>query len=235
MRFGREVLPFSKQIEFPYLRSGFVLNNERSGKMVPIPLPVIRDKIYAPNRYLRGLVRYRAWGCRRVSSDFTQQDWVYVPSMRLTVSFHFFDVLANELDLWERFYAPPKPGMVVLDAGAGCGETAWVFLNVHKAKKVIALEPDPERFELLVRNARANGWGERLEAHNERFSPDHLRGVGFAKIDIEGGEWEYRGLAYPPTVMETHSQQIRRAFIRNGSGFRVVWDNRRGCSLIRNC
>jgi hypothetical protein len=236
MKFRNEVLPFCRQISFPYLSSGFILNNAKLGKKIPIPLPVVRTDVYAPDRYIRALLRYRQLGCSRLSPDLGRQDWVFVPPMHLTMTFHFLEVLASEWEVWKKHYAPPSEGLTILDAGASCGETAWLFLNHFWAKKVICLEPDPEAFEILRRNKEANHWN--VEIRNERFHPAHLRGVDFAKIDIESGEEEFANLAYPPTVMETHTKRITRLFTENprhSPPFRIVWNNHRGMYLIRNC
>ena len=105
-----------------------------------------------------------------------------------------------------------------------------MFFNHFHAKKVIALEPDAERYQLILRNAKANGWN--IEVHNDFFRPEYLRGVDFAKVDIEGAEFQFRDASFPPTVMETHSDQIKDAFVQRG--FKVVWNNHRGCCLVRN-
>ena len=48
-------------------------------------------------------------------------------------------ILEGELETWHRCYLPI--GKVVLDIGAGNGETAQFYLN-HGAEKVICVEPD---------------------------------------------------------------------------------------------
>lgn len=235
MKFSREILPFCKTIEMPYLNSQFVLNNQKIGKPVPIPLPVIGDKIYAPNRYIRGLIFFHVLRCKRLSSNFDANDLVYVPPpFNIKIFFHWLDVLANELPIWKKHYAPPfgMKDFTVLDAGAGCGETAWLFLGMG-AKKVICIEPDPNRFNLILDNAAANRWN--IEAINDYLRPEHVErpDIDFAKIDIEGGEWFIKDLKLPPSVLETHNDQTREAFEQRG--FWTVMNNHRGCALVRNC
>lgn len=59
-----------------------------------------------------------------------------------------------EKPTWERNYLPISvKGKIVLDVGAGEGETAKFFLD-HGAEKVICIEPDPKAFKLLELNAR---------------------------------------------------------------------------------
>jgi FkbM family methyltransferase len=48
-----------------------------------------------------------------------------------------------------------KPDDTVVDLGAGIGDFA--IKATRRAKKVIAVEPNQQDFELLLRNLRANG------------------------------------------------------------------------------
>lgn len=51
-----------------------------------------------------------------------------------------------------------KPGMTVLDIGANIGFLTLVFSRLAgETGRVLAIEPDPENFALLVRNVRENG------------------------------------------------------------------------------
>lgn len=74
----------------------------------------------------------------------------------------------SEYTKWKKWYLPPDhrkgiKGQVVLDVGAGCGETAYFFLK-NGASKVISIEPDKKAFEILSENSRVNGWNvESLE------------------------------------------------------------------------
>ena len=239
MRFGREILPFSRQLSFPYLQNGFVLNNERRGKMVPVPLPVIRDKIYAPNRYVKGLLFMRRFHGQRIG-DMVRSDLVFLPPpVNLYLFYHYLDVLATELGLWLKQYAPPRKGEVIIDVGAGCGETAWMYYRWFAPRAVISIEPDPERFALLKRNSELNGWPNHTVI-NDVLRPEHFLtdyGAGactFAKVDIEGAERGFVGFLRDlgvPFVMETHMDNTR---LYVEAGFRKVWDNHRGCALVRS-
>ena|SRR2546425_7152558 len=88
----------------------------------------------------------------------------------------------QELEGWHEWYLPVKS--TVLDIGAGCGETAFFYLN-HGAKKVICVEANPKAVELLKRNFGGDNRVVIVEAH-----------VDSIKIDIEGSERDM--------ILETH-------------------------------
>lgn len=234
MKFSKEIIPFSKEFQLPYMNSGFVLNNDKIGKPVPIPLPIITDKIYAPNMYIKALLMYRSWKGKRVS-DFTHEDIIHLPSpFNLDIFFYYFIALASEYKTWLAHYLPPYSlkGKTVLDAGAGCGETSWFYFN-HGASKVIAVEPSPTAFSLLSLNSKNNNWN--IELINSILTPEILfrQDIDFAKVDIERGEIPFIPVAnkFPPTIMETHDKYITQAY--NEKGFHTVWGYRL-CSLVTN-
>ena len=88
----------------------------------------------------------------------------------------------TELQMWHEVYLPV--GKTVLDLGAGCGETAFFYLN-HGADHVICVESDPEAVVYLRRNFGADS--------RVTILPFHIDSV---KIDVEGSE---NGM-----VIETH-------------------------------
>lgn len=91
-------------------------------------------------------------------------------------------VLEKELVKWHKTYLPPHRGMkVVLDVGAGNGETAQFFLN-HGAELVICIDPE---VKLLRENFSNDPRVIIIQA-----APD------FLKIDGEGCERDM--------VVETH-------------------------------
>jgi predicted RNA methylase len=91
-------------------------------------------------------------------------------------------IVEQELEGWHDWYLPVED--TVLDLGAGCGETAFFYLN-HGAKKVICIEANPKAVELLRRNFGDDSRVIIVEAH-----------IGSIKMDIEGSE---RNM-----VIETH-------------------------------
>ena len=95
-------------------------------------------------------------------------------------------VLWRERSLWEKWYGTDFTGQIVLDVGAGAGETASFFFN-HGAKIVVAVECDPIVCNFLEQNRINNNWD--LVVVRERFSLDHLNyPYHYLKMDIEGGE-----------------------------------------------
>ena len=97
-----------------------------------------------------------------------------------------WNYVKNELELWHRFYLPV--GETVLDLGAGCGETAYFYLQ-HGAKKVIAVEAEHRKIEKLQKNFGNDPRVTIIEAHVDSF-----------KIDVDGDELG--------STIETHGGQI---------------------------
>lgn len=115
-------------------------------------------------------------------------------------------------------------GKTVLDLGACCGESAWYFLKVLGAKKVVCVECDPQNIELLKRNRVMSGLD--FEVIPERFNVNHLKlQFDFVKCDIEGGEVdlvhfiECEGMV-KPCVVEVHNEDLRKRF--EAVGFSVA-------------
>jgi hypothetical protein len=90
--------------------------------------------------------------------------------------------LQYELNMWHKHYLPVTG--IVLDIGAGCGETALFYLN-HGATHVVCVEGDPRAVECL----RQNFGGDNRVTIVPRY-------ISVIKSDIEG--WE-KGM-----VLEIH-------------------------------
>lgn len=155
---------------------------------------------------------------------------------KLVLDSDHFSLLGGERKMWEKCYCPiPLDGKTVLDAGAGCGETAAFYLT-KGAARVIAVESNPESFRLLQRNAEANQWKNVL-AFNERFNPSFIDQYqpDFCKIDIEGGEECLLGRASltVPSLVEVHSARLEEAF-REKFGMKVVDRPFKDVSLMSN-
>lgn len=56
-----------------------------------------------------------------------------------------------------------RPRLIV-DCGANVGYTSTFYLNKYPEAQVIAVEPDPDNFEILIRNLHP--YGKRVTAHN---------------------------------------------------------------------
>ena len=88
------------------------------------------------------------------------------------------NLLEKELVEWHKWYLPQKSieGKTVLDVGAGCGETAFFYLN-HGAKHVICVEPPGEALQMLKKNFGGDSRVTVVESS-----------VDMIKSDIEGAE-----------------------------------------------
>ncbi len=145
----------------------------------------------------------------------------------------FYDFYAEYSKEWERDYIPDSGlrGKTVLDIGAGCGESAILFLQAQ-ASKVICIEPDEYAYNALVVNSAINNWNLTTIQDNfhsdyiERFQPD------FCKIDCEGGERELLKLdKLPCMVVEIHGRELYEKFkkkfpqmqIRKRDHWRPLW------------
>ena len=126
---------------------------------------------------------------------------------RLDLTAPYFEMAVREREIWEKLYAPSSiKDKVVLDVGAGCGESAAFYFS-KGAKKIFAVEPDCVAFKLLEQNSHSNNWN--IECINQPFSPSMLDlGIDFAKIDCEGGESalvDYQK-NLPSCIIESHSE-----------------------------
>jgi hypothetical protein len=132
-------------------------------------------------------------------------------------------ILAHEWSVWERTYAPVSvTGKIVLDIGAGCGETAYFYFR-KGARKIICVEPDPKAIQCLTENAARRSWN--VEVVPELFKLDMLQQYrfDFMKMDGEGCEKDLLKLTKLPTasVIESHSLPLTSALVRQ-FGARVV-------------
>ena len=117
----------------------------------------------------------------------------------------------------------PKDGLegkTVLDLGAGCGETAYLFFK-HGAKRVVAVEPNPVRAANFEKNVRRFGWDAKL--YPRGFQPSDMDVPhDFLKSDTEG--WEQLMLDAPDKIgqatVEVHTHYLEQRF--RALGFREV-------------
>jgi SAM-dependent methyltransferase len=124
----------------------------------------------------------------------------------------------NEYDEWLTYYLPiPVKDLVVLDVGAGEGETARFYLE-HGARKVICIEPDTPSFKLLEKNAA----GKPIMCLNKKFELTDLKmDFDFMKMDIEGYEETLLSASLKqPCVIEVHGLQLRDKFMKAGYNIR---------------
>ena len=124
--------------------------------------------------------------------------------------------IAGEWSAWIKCYTPSLPftkDSLVLDAGAGEGETVFFFYMLG-FRRFRCIELNPEKFRILETNTQVlRDAGCELE--NRPFTAYDVIGVDFAKIDVEGGERELLNLS-PSTlpkevVLETHGRETAEA------------------------
>ena len=144
--------------------------------------------------------------------------------------------LLSEWCVWRKYYLPPFSlnDKIVLDVGAGSGETAYFYLK-HGANKVICIEngaQHPEDLECLYINKKKLN----IEIYPESFKLEHLQlPHDFLKIDIDGGEeimLDYDLSKLKPCIIEVESNELTDKFI--AKGFHIVrWLNKDlGLSIV---
>ena len=140
----------------------------------------------------------------------------------LSLDYYCRFLMAKEWGNQWHWYIPRGglEGKTVLDIGAGCGETTYLFLE-HGAKEVIAIEPDLKRVAMFRRNMWRFNWKATL--YGRRFEPSDLDiPHDFLKADMEG--YEQLMLDRPekirPCTLEVHTHYLRERF--EVLGFRQV-------------
>ena len=117
-------------------------------------------------------------------------------------------IQVNEYANWEKWYGNNFKNKIVLDVGAGAGETASFFFN-RGAKEVIVIENNLDAFRFLLRNRLVNNWN--MKIIYSRFDVGFLElEHDYMKMDIEGGEIEllkYEG-KLRPCSLEVHPERI---------------------------
>jgi|GEM_PF-1731011 hypothetical protein len=133
-------------------------------------------------------------------------------------------MIHSETHDWMKHYLPiDLRGKVVLDIGAGEGETAMFFLQ-HGASKVVCIEAEPEAYSYLEINQRKHP--KTITAIHSKFEPSHLKiPHDFLKMDIEGYEEAILGIKLEnPAVLEVHGLQLCDKF--EAQGWRIHTTNR---------
>ena len=136
------------------------------------------------------------------------------------------DLLVNELcDMSFNYLPVDIRGKVVLDVGAGEGESALFFL-AHGAKKVVCVEANPLYFKNLIINSKRFSIVPVCKPFCVEMLNDFI--FDFLKVDIEGYEECLLDVDLKvPAVIEVHGLQLRDKF--RDRGFRVA-DSRVGFS-----
>lgn len=145
---------------------------------------------------------------KETAKRIAQSSWHFTPER--------WNMILNEGPDWEKAYRPiDLEGKIILDVGAGEGETAKFFLE-HGAKHVICVECSPKRLAYL----KANAAGRSIAVIGFPFAPFMLTlQHDFLKMDIEGYEetllQDYLDLP-APSVLEIHGLQLKDKFAAKG-------------------
>ncbi len=125
-------------------------------------------------------------------------------------------MIKSEISDWQKHYLPiDLHGKIILDVGAGEGETALFFLS-HGASRVVCIEPSDEAFRYLALNQKNHP--NRITAIHSKFELSHL-GIphDFLKMDIEGYEEVLLGVKLEtPAAIEIHGLQLCDKFAAAG-------------------
>jgi hypothetical protein len=152
---------------------------------------------------------------------------VRILGFKFELLYPYAAIITDELSMWEKNYLPvPVKGKIVLDVGAGCGETSAFYL-AHGASKIVAIEPDKRVFSLLLKNVKANSLNV-VPVRKPFELSDLLIPHDLLKIDAEGAEvalLDYQG-SLGDCVVEAHTIGINRThlgpIIAKKFGLRVV-------------
>ena len=184
-----------------------------------VPALYIGKRGLFPHEYIRIAWQMRDWKIQRKGADSYLishgNDSLILTGARV-------GAVICEWKQWEKHYLPEfsLDGKTILDVGAGCGETAYLYFQ-HGAKRVIAIEIDPVQVEVLKRNSDLNSWNNEtreLKIIPRAFELQDLsrEKFDFAKIDIEGGEADLLKLDEIsfPLVMEAHGIELRDKLVQ---------------------
>jgi hypothetical protein len=128
-------------------------------------------------------------------------------------------IIDAEWASWNLCYHPPAGvdrNALILDAGAGEGETAF-FYCYNGFRNIRVVESDKKKIPLLNKNVKAleKRFQVNIEVKGEPFASVHLKDVQFMKMDIEGAESAFldlRSVSFP-FVIETHGQEMRKKLL----------------------
>ena len=152
---------------------------------------------------------YYAWNIIDLASDHVRFN-KYRRFYPLNVDFDYstWALITLEYNLWKRFYLPARPlgeDAVILDAGAGAGETILFYSN-YGYHNFVAVENDLAK----CRKIEANTKHLNVELYRRAFRVEDLNNIDYAKLDIEGGEKELLQLEKLPCelTVEIHGANL---------------------------
>lgn len=114
-----------------------------------------------------------------------------------TYSNKSYSFVLDEIFLMNVYGRPNLENRVVIDVGAGIGDTAIYFVS-QGAERVYAFEPDIERYHLAENNIALNKFENKITLFNTKATASSFRNIisehglknVFIKIDCEGCEYE---------------------------------------------
>ena len=144
----------------------------------------------------------------QLKHDLAKEGWLFSP--------YRFNMILKQTPEWQRHYLHFSVCQkVVLDVGAGEGETARLFLQFG-AKRVICIEPEESAFRWLKNNAATHR--DLLEIYQKQFTlADLQRPFEILKMDTEGYEECLLGIKLKiPAVVEVHGLPLVERFKKDG-------------------
>lgn len=151
-------------------------------KRKKVPVFYILGEPFLPNNALHLLFRIRKLN---IVDEDEKSIVIKAHGQQLKLLVQNLICLMNEWKVWQKYYLPnfSLQGKTVLDVGAGCGETAFLYF-LHGARKVVAVEPNTDAVECLIENVAINKWN--VEIIPEPFKLEHLEiQHDFMKMDGE--------------------------------------------------
>lgn len=149
--------------------------------------------------------------------DYIQHDTFIIDGFEYLPKYAL--IYFEEHNRWRKQYLPPYGIMdkVVLDIGAGCGESAKFFLD-YGASKVICIECNDLAYSYLEKNSKVDS---RIIPIHKSFEGNDLSKYehDFTKIDIDGYETPYLYEIinhFKPCVIEAHNHYIIDTLKNNG-------------------
>jgi hypothetical protein len=175
-------------------------------------VPFIRDLYWtSPSSLVLNIPFQFYFALRRAGLLRKHVSQVNILGFKMELLYPYAEIIGDELPMWEKTYLPVSvKGKIVLDVGAGCGETS-AFYIAHGASKVVAIEPDKRAYSLLLKNVRENSFNV-VPIRKPFELSDLLIPHDLLKIDADGAEvalLNYQG-SLGECVVEAHTVGINR-------------------------
>lgn len=196
-----------------------------------VPYPYVLGKPFKPLNieYNKRIIQFNKLVARYNDDEVILKDG-------FKMSFEFAELMAREYPEW-KYYLPKFDlrNKIVLDIGAGCGETARYYL-LNNAKKVICIDNDETCIKYLNYNSIKFG----IKVIGEPFRVEHLEmEYDFCKMDIEGyevllidaldkGILNFNNLK--PMIIECHSQYCINKLLSHG--FKLIYSYRSDLKIV---